>query len=100
MAGATAGATLGFGGSILVGGAAGFVGDMSGTKLGGGNVNLAESGMAGVFGAMGGGAAAALGRIGLSASKSNILTGFVGLMQGMQANKLSGAVDAGCTCSK
>jgi hypothetical protein len=59
-----------------------------------------DSGMAGAFGAMAGGAGAALGKIGLSAVKSAIATGFVGLLQGLQYNALSGAVAEGCTCPK
>lgn len=98
--GATAGATLGFTGSIGVGAAAGSGGDLAGTVVGGGQVNLGDSTMAGVVGGWGGGVGAALGRIGLSATNSNLLTGVLGLMRGLQYNKATGAVDDGCTCNK
>lgn len=98
--GATAGATLGFGGSIGVGVAAGFGGDLAGTMIGGGEVNFDDSTTAGVIGGWGGGTGAALGRIGLSASRANLLTGAFGLMMGLHYNKATGAVDDGCSCQK
>lgn len=94
--GATAGATLGFGGSIGVGAVAGFGGDLAGTLLGGGEVNLTDSASPGFMGGWGGGVGAGLGKIGLSATKINLLNGMLGL----HYNKATGGIDSGCTCKQ
>lgn len=97
-AGGIAGVTLGFGSSIVAGGIAGFAGDAIGTKISGQEFNANDSGMAGVFGAMGGGLGSGLSKLGLSGVKAAAVTGVVGLLQGLQANAYSGAVAEGCKC--
>jgi RHS repeat-associated protein len=96
VTGATAGLTLGFGGSVLVGAVSGGMGDALGTYFGGDDFNGTDTFTAAFLGGWGGAAGWGLGKIGLDAVRSNVLVGVLTLGVGLHGNAVTGAAAAGC----